>query len=270
MAIRDTLLRFRRWLPAKGLIKASVGDEPPLRSELFSAVQMEEHGKRLADAHALMPGHPPDRLLARLTENETILIGVCRLLMAAVTENRRIAPAGEWLLDNFYLIEDQIRTAKRHLPKGYSRQLPRLLQGPSAGLPRVYDLALEIIAHGDGRVDPENLNRFVAAYQAVTTLRLGELWAIPIMLRLALIENLRRVAVLIAASRTDQNLADGWADRMMAMVEQDPKNLILVIADMARSEPPPSSAFVAELARRLQGQSSALALPLTWIEQQLA
>ncbi|SDW21631.1 glycoside hydrolase family 94 protein [Thiocapsa roseopersicina] len=270
MAIRDTLLRFRRWLPGQGLTKASIGDEPPLRSELFSAVQMEEHGKRLAEAHALMPGHPPDRLLARLTENETILIGVCRLLMAAVAQNRRIAPAGEWLLDNFYLIEDQIRTAKRHLPKGYSRALPRLLRGPSAGLPRVYDLALEIIAHGDGRVDPENLNRFVVAYQTVTTLRLGELWAIPIMLRLALIENLRRVAVLIAASRTDQNLADGWADRMMTMVEQDPKNLILVIADMARSNPPLSSAFVAELARRLQGQSSALALPLTWIEQQLA
>ncbi|MBK8639237.1 MAG: cyclic beta 1-2 glucan synthetase [Chromatiaceae bacterium] len=270
MAIRDTLLQFRRWLPGKGSIKGFVGDEPPLRSELFSTVQMEEHGKRLADAHALMPGHPPDSLLARLTENETILIGVCRLLMAAVTENRRIAPAGEWLLDNFYLIEDQIRTAKRHLPKGYSRQLPRLLQGPSAGLPRVYDLALEIIAHGDGRVDPENLNRFVAAYQTVATLRLGELWAIPIMLRLALIENLRRVAVLIAASRTDQNMADGWADRMMAMVEQDPKNLILVIADMARPTPPLSSAFVAELARRLQGQSSALALPLTWIEHHLA
>jgi cyclic beta-1,2-glucan synthetase len=270
LAIRDTLLQFRRWLADKGLIKTSVGDEQPLRSELFSAVQMEEHGKRLADAHALMPGHPPDRLLARLTENETILIDVCRLLMAAATENRRIAPAGEWLLDNFYLIEDQIRTAKRHLPKGYSRQLPRLLQGPSAALPRVYDLALEIIAHGDGRVDPENLDRFIAAYQTVTTLRLGELWAIPIMLRLALIENLRRVAVLIADSRTDQNLADGWADRMMAMVEQDPKNLILVIADMARSNPPLSSAFVAALARRLQGRSSALALPLTWVEQQLA
>jgi cyclic beta-1,2-glucan synthetase len=190
--------------------------------------------------------------------------------MAAVTEKRRIAPAGEWLLDNFYLIEEQIRTAKRHLPKGYSRELPRLRHGLSAGLPRVYDLALEIIAHGDGRVDPENLNHFVAAYQTDTTLKLGELWAIPIMLRLALIENLRRVAARIAAARTDQNLADGWADAMMAMAERDPKNLILVIADMARSNPPLSGTFVAELARRLQGQSSALALPLTWIEQQLA
>jgi hypothetical protein len=76
--------------------------------------------------------------------------------------------------------------------------------------------------------------------------------------------------VRIAASRTDQNLADEWADQMTAMVESDPKNLLLVIADMARSNPPMSSTFVAELARRLQGQSSALALPLTWIEQRLA
>ncbi|MGB5063616.1 MAG: glucoamylase family protein, partial [Candidatus Competibacter sp.] len=270
MALRETWLQLRMRLLGNGLTKKYAGDEPPLRAELFSAVQMEQHGKNLATSHQLTPGQVPDSLLARLTENERTLIDVCALLVTAVTATRRIAPAGEWLLDNFYLIEEQIRTAKRHLPKGYSRELPRLLNGPSAGLPRVYDLALEIIAHGDGRVDPENLSRFVAAYQTVTPLKLGELWAIPIMLRLALIENLRRVGVRIAASRTDQNLADGWADQMTAMVESDPKNLILVIADMARSNPPMSSAFVAGMARRLQGQSSALALPLTWIEQQLA
>ncbi len=270
MAIHETLLQLKVRLRGNGLTKKYAGDEPPLRAELFSAVQMEQHGKSLATAHQLTPGQVPDQLLARLTENERTLIEVCALLMAAVAANRRITPAAEWLLDNFYLIEEQIRTAKRHLPKGYSRELPRLLNGPSAGLPRVYDLALEIIAHGDGRVDPENLSRFVAAYQSVTILKLGELWAIPIMLRLTLIENLRRVAARIAASRTDHNLADAWADQMTAMAESDPKNLILVIADMARSNPPMSSAFVAELARRLQGQSSALALPLTWIEQRLA
>ncbi len=270
LTLRETLLQWRMRFRGNGPTKKYVGDEPPLRAELFSAVQMEQHGKSLATAHPLTPRHGPDQLLARLTENERTLIDVCALLVAAVAATRRIAPAGEWLLDNFYLIEEQIRTAKRHLPKGYSRELPRLRNGPSAGLPRVYDLALEIIAHGDGRVDPENLSRFVAAYQAITPLKLGELWAIPIMLRLALIENLRRVAARIAASRTDQNLADGWADQMTAMAENDPKNLVLVIADMARSNPPMSSAFVAEMARRLQGQSSALALPLTWIEQRLA
>ncbi len=104
----------------------------------------------------------------------------------------------------------------------------------------------------------------------VTALKLGELWAIPIMLRLALIENLRRVGVRIAAGWAERNLADSWADQMTETAEKDPKSLILVIADMARSNPPMVSAFVAELARRLQGRGPALALPLTWIEQRLS
>ncbi|MGB8545981.1 MAG: cyclic beta 1-2 glucan synthetase, partial [Azonexus sp.] len=215
-------------------------------------------------------GSVTDRLLDRLAANENTLIVVCRRLTSVSTEKRRITPAGEWLLDNFYLIEEQIRTAKRHLPKGYSRELPRLATGPSTGHPRVYDIALETVAHGDGRVDPETLNRFVAAYQTVTDLRLGELWAIPIMLRLAVIENLRRVGARIAAGWDERNLAGYWADRMTACAENDPKNLILVIADMARSQPPMVSAFVAELVRRLQGRGPALALPLTWVEQHLA
>ncbi len=185
------------------------------------------------------------------------------------SSNQRITPAADWLLDNFYLIEEQIRTAKAHLPKGYSRELPRLARGPSAGLPRVYDLAFEAISHGDGWVDGESLSRFVASYQAVAPLTMGELWAIPIMLRLALIENLRRVAVRIASGATDRSRAGAWADQMLEVAERDPKSLILVIADMARSNPPMVSSFVAELARRLQGQSVALALPLTWIEQRL-
>ena len=154
--------------------------------------------------------------------------------------------------------------------KGYSKELPRLLNGPSAGLPRVYDIAKEIISHGEGHVDPESLRRFVTAYQTITTLKLGELWAIPIMLRLALIENLRRVAVRVASGRIDRNLADSWADKMTEIAEKDPKSLILVIADMARSNPPMSTPFVSEFVRRLQGQSPALAFPLTWIEQRLS
>jgi cyclic beta-1,2-glucan synthetase len=227
---------------------------------------MEQHGKTLAGLHKLGPGNARDRLLKRLAENEGVLLGVRNLLTEAITATRRITPAGEWLLDNFYLIEEQIRTARNHLPKGYSRELPRLLKG----LPRVYDIALEMISHGDGRVDPESLVSFIAAYQTVTTLKLGELWAIPIMLRLALIENLRRIGSRIAADRIDRNCADYWADTMTDIAGKDPKSLILAIADMARSDPPMVSSFVAEFTRRLQGQSPALAMPLTWIEQQLA
>ena len=243
---------------------------PPLRSELYSADQMERHGEALARAHRLRPGPAEDLLLGRLAENEAFLVAAGERLKAALGAGRAIAPAGAWLLDNFHLIEEQIRTARRHLSRAYSRELPRLLHGASAGLPRVYDIALEAIAHGDGRLDAESLRRFVAAYQAAAPLKLGELWAIAIMLRLALIENLRRVAERIAAGTAQRDLAGAWADRMLEIAGRDAKSLILATADMARSNPPMTSSFVAELARRLQGQSAALALPLTWIEQRLA
>ena len=242
-------------------------DEAPLRAELFSADQLEQHGKKLASKHKLTSVHAPNQLLARLAANEEILVSVSNLLTTAVSTHRRITPAGEWLLDNFYLIEEQIRTTKRHLPKAYSRELPCLT---TTGLPRVYAIALEAISHGDGRIDRGGFSRFVAAYQTVAPLDLGELWAIPIMLRLALIENLRRVAVRIAAGRVERNLADDWVDQMIVVTETDPKSLILLTADMARSEPPITAPFVSEFARRLQGQGAALSLPLTWIEQRLA
>src|SRR3990167_5786724 len=118
-------LRLRTRFRGDRVPREHLFDEPPLRSELFSTDQMEQHGKNLASSHTLTPRRARERLLTRLAENERILIEVSQLLTAAVTEDRRITPAGEWLLDNFYLIEEQIRTAKRHLPKGYSRELPR-------------------------------------------------------------------------------------------------------------------------------------------------
>ncbi|MFL9923343.1 glucoamylase family protein [Herbaspirillum lusitanum] len=231
---------------------------------------MEQHGRVLARAHKLSAQKSRDELLQRLADNEVVIIDACSQLTAAIRAGRQVTPAAEWLLDNYYLIEEQIRTAKRHLPKNYSKELPRLLRNGSAGQPRVYDIALEIISHGDGRLDPESLSRFVAAYQQISVLKLGELWAIPIMLRLALIENLRRVSTRLATTRINRNLAHEWADAMVEVTERSPGDLILLVADMARSDPPMDSSFVAELVRRLQGQSSALTLPLTWLAQHLA
>ncbi|MPZ45690.1 MAG: cyclic beta 1-2 glucan synthetase [Betaproteobacteria bacterium] len=231
---------------------------------------MQGHARALAAEHTVGQERASDRLLARLSDNERALARACALLTDAVARKTRISPAGEWLLDNFFLVEEQIRTARTHLPKAYSRRLPRLAEGPLAGRPRVYAIALDTISHGDGRVDANGLSSFVGAYQSVTPLQLGELWAIPIMLRLSLIENLRRVATRIADGLIERNRAAQWADQMTTVAENDPKSLILSTADMARSGLPMASSFVAEFARRLQGQSPALTLPLTWIEQVLA
>ena len=242
-------------------------EKPPLRSELFSMQQMENHAKSLAGRHILTKAEPSEKMLKRLGENESLLMEIYSLLTATVKSNIRIAPAGEWLLDNFYLIEEQVNTGKKHLPKGYSKGLPQLANGASKGLPRVYDMVVEQISHSDGRVDTESLSGFINAYQSVTPLQLGELWAIPIMLRLALIENLRRLSTEIALDILHKNLANHWADQMLETLDNDPKNLVVVIADMARSKPPAEGAFVAELTRKLQGRGASLSLPLSWIEQ---
>jgi cyclic beta-1,2-glucan synthetase len=244
-------------------------DEAPLRSELFSSDQMEHYSTSLAKSHKLIRKKGPDRLLKRLADNERVLIDVRNLLAKSVKEDFQITPAGEWLLDNFYLIEEQIHIAKRHLPKVYSEGLPQLADGASAGLPRVYDIALEIISHSDGRIDMESISNFLTAYNNVTQLQIGELWAVPIMLRLALLENLRRVSTSIAIDRIHRNLGDYWAKELTATAENDPKNLILVIADMARSNPPLERSFVSEMTRQLRGKGPTLAQTLSWIEERL-
>jgi len=250
--------------------KLSYLNEEPLRAELFSSDQMERFGKTLAGAHKLSTKPAKDHLLKRLADNEIILHEVRKLLTDSIKRKYQITPAGEWLIDNFYLIEEHIRNAKTHFPKDYSEDLPQLSEVSSAGLTRIYHIVLQIISHSDGRIDMESLSSFIKAYQTVTNLQLGELWAIPIMLRLALIENLRRVAARIAIDRVDGNLADYWAKQMIETAEKDPKNLILVIADMARSNPPMVSSFVSELTRQLRGKGPELALSLNWIEQQLS
>jgi len=245
-------------------------EEEPFRSELYASDQMDRHGKVLAKSHKLQKGKSADQLLKRLEDNEKVLREVRNLLVESIKNDKTITPASEWLLDNFYLIEEQVVIARKHLPKGYSEALPYLAEGMSAGMPRVYDIVLEIIAHSDGRVDVNSLTRFVTNYQSETNLTLGELWAIPIMLRLAVIENLRRLAGKIALDVIDHNLSDHWSDKMIATAKDKPQDLILIIADMARSKPVLDSHFISCFTRKLQGNGPALALPLNWMEQQLS
>ena len=245
-------------------------EERPMSSEIFNLDQLKRHSRSLATRHTLASGPGPDQLLARLTENKHVLAQAYESLCHAVHDKQTISPAGEWLLDNYHLIEEQIRTARRHLPRHYCRTLPHLAgHDAQASIPRVYDIALEIIKHVDGRIDLENMATFVDAYQEKSTLKLGELWAIPIMLRLALIENLRRVAVRVVYALRDRHQAKVWSQLLVKASDQDPKSLILAIADLARSNPHLSNAFVADFVRGLQGHSRALDIPLTWLTFQL-
>ncbi|MFP1839459.1 GH36-type glycosyl hydrolase domain-containing protein [Lonsdalea quercina] len=257
----------RPTFPVKGpMLKPGEHPDTTIKAELFSADQMERYGRKLARSHKLTQENAPYYLLKNLAEHETVLTRSCDVINAS--DKTAITPAGEWLLDNFYLIEEHIRAVFQHLPKNFGKGLPQL--GAPFNGPRIYDIATEAIAHGDGRFDAKTLMRYISAYQEITPLTLSELWALPAMLRLAIIDNLRRVSVKVATAQQERNLADAWVDKFLEGAEIDPSNLIIIIADMARSNPPRSNSFVAEMVRRLRGHGNMLALPLTWVEQRLA
>ena len=195
-----------------------------LRDELFSVDQLDRHAKILASQHEvtaqgaawLRSAAAPSCGKRGFSPRGLPPGGRCR-------ETRPAHHAGGGVVSR-QLPADRRADSHRagHLPRGYSRELPLLSKGPSAGYPRVYAIALELISHVDGRVDAESLRAFTASYQSVAPLQLGELWAIPIMLRLALLENLRRVVGGLPAGRRDRERAAHWIDRMLDIAAKAP------------------------------------------------
>ena len=207
-------------------------------------------------------------LAVRLRDNESVLLEAYRAIASAVGEGRAITPAAEWLLDNYHLVEEQIREIRDGLPPGYYRQLPKLATGPFAGYPRVFGVAWAFVAHTDSRFDPEMLRRFVRAYQRVQPLTIRELWAVAITLRIVLVENLRRGAQRIVTSQAARQEADTLADRLLG-VNAHPAEPVALVFQYYEQAPLPR-AFAVQLVQRLRDQDPKATPALMWLEERLA
>src|SRR5512141_2918688 len=192
--------------------------EKPLRDELLSIERLEERAKALAARLTVDP--TPRRnardVFPRFAENERVLREAYLTMADDVHRGEFITPAAEWLLDNYHLVASEIRGVRQNLPRGYYRELPKLATRQRAGDARVYAMAVELIRHSDSRLDRQQLLRFMNSYQAVAPLTIGELWAWPSMLRLALIENLRRLAEEAVVARDARRAADAYVARIDA------------------------------------------------------
>ena len=243
--------------------------EDPIRAELFSIERLEQHAESLAAAQHITSRPSRGRPLARrLRENGRVLLAAYRAIGDAIREERAITPAAEWLVDNFHVVEEQIREIRDDLPRGFYRRLPKLADGPLEGYPRVFGLAWAFVAHTDSHFEPDSLFRFVRAYQRVEPLTIGELWAIAITLRVLLVENLRRLAERVVSSREGRQAADAAADRLLGIGHEKAEPAAVVLRSFESTSP--SRSFSVQLIQRLRDQDPAVTPALRWLEERLA
>lgn len=249
-------------------------NEDPIREEIFSVERLEAYAHHLAAELVVLPGSARGRsLLPDLEDNGRQLLEVYLNLAAAIHAKRNnFSPAAELFVDNFYIIEEQIRQIRRDLPKQFYRELPKLADGELKGLPRVYAVALGILSHTDGRLDVDSLRRYLVAFQTVTVLTIGELWAVAITLRIALLEHLRPLADRIISARLQRERADLLANALLSAVA-DPMTssdhlIRLVSTELDRPEKF-NRAYIVQLIQQLRDQDPAFLPVFAWLDAQL-
>jgi cyclic beta-1,2-glucan synthetase len=251
----------------KGIAVSDI--EEPIQAELFSAERFEQHAESLAATQRVTTTpRTGRRLLPRVLENGQVLLESYRAIAQAIREERAIEPAAEWLVDNYHIVDEQLREIRDDLPAGYYRELPKLADGHLEGYPRVYGLAWAFVAHTDSRFDPETLRRFVKAYQRVQPLTIGELWAVAITLRVVLVENLRRLAERIVRGRAARQEADAAAERLIGFGGRPIEPVALVLGRFEDAALP--MAFAVQLVQRLRDQDPVVMPALRWLEERLS
>jgi cyclic beta-1,2-glucan synthetase len=252
-----------------GVATAGFRVEEPIRAELFGIERLEQHGESLAAAARTTAKPARGRnLLPRVRENGSVLLAAYRNVVEAVAEKREITLAEEWFLDNFYVVDEQLREIRDHLPRSYYRLLPKIAAGHLAGYPRVFGLTWAYVAHTDSRLELETLQRFVRAYQRIQPLSIGELWAVAIHLRVALVENLRRLSEQVIRARRARAKADELADRLLGLSGRPAESTEDVLRGL--DDTPLVGAFAVQLVQRLRDQDESITPALVWINQKLS
>ena len=247
-------------MPETMPLPAESPDAPPASPPLFSHEQLEAHALALAAAHAVSADPRRARpLLPQLDESGARLEEAYQFLSTIARTDPQPVASEDWLRDNYHVVQDQVREVRQDLPRKFYLQLPKLAEGPYEGYPRVYLIARELIAHTAGRFNLETLVDFTTAYQRVAPLAIGETWAIPIMLRLGLVEELRRLVEGVVSARHSREQARKWEAALAARTTHREPDFDRILQAEAAGGARLSAAFVVELMQWLRDQPASAA-----------
>ena len=206
-------------------------------------------------------------LLSRLAATEATLTSARQAIAQAAADGAEIGPAGAWLLDNFFVVLEQVPEIRATLPTGYYQELPKLASGVFAGYPRIYAIVVELIAHTDGKLDEASVALMIGEYQKRSALTLGELWAVPAMLRMGYLENVRRMARRVRRDIESRKSADAWVTRLVeatgtAAVANE-------LSLFVHQGPELTPAFLTRFLQQIRSRRADFT-PLLWLEQWVA
>ncbi|HET9373276.1 MAG TPA: glucoamylase family protein [Vicinamibacterales bacterium] len=190
------------------------------RVEFLSIELLEEHARRLAALLSIAPRGANGRAHLRQLAADMRALREVYTTLAGEARGEELSAAAEWLLDNFHIVSAAARDIQHDLPRAFFRRLPSIVSDEYAGVPRIYALAVELIGSSAGRLEAQRLQRFISAFQSITPLTIGELWAWPSVLKLALLHHLREHGDVLAAT----NAHASKAERLFAAVEASPED----------------------------------------------
>lgn len=237
---------------------------PPIRIPFWSGASLYQAGLDLAGSSPALPEFLPFEVFARLENNQAAILANYLSIQEAARDQTLITPAAEWLLDNHHIVEENFRHLRRDLTPQFYRNLPETTLAGGTVVPRALALVWHYVAITDSALDLAGLTEMVEGYQGGHVLTIGEIWAVPALLRFVLLENLRRLSDRVEKSRRDRAAANALADELLVADGAGPE-----ILERARARAEDDS-FAAQLLYRLRDGDEMSARGLDWLTERLA
>ncbi len=207
-----------------------------IKGALLDKNQLESYLEKIASDHVLQEKSKKETYpIPRLEENFKFITNTYEILNSHLKMGINIHPAGEWLLDNYYIIEESVKSIKKELTLKNYQNLIGIANGAYSGFARIYVLATEIVAYTEARIEAHTLEDFLKAYQNKKTLNMEEIWNIGIFLQIAIIETIRGVCEKIYSVQMQKYKVEDIIERLVEYKEihdqkfrEKPKNIIKI------------------------------------------
>ncbi|SMO63466.1 GH36-type glycosyl hydrolase domain-containing protein [Fodinibius sediminis] len=232
----------------------------------YNKQQLEKEIQNLVGGHeSTLSSKPIESIDPLLEISKEILTKAYRELARAAKENRELSTAAEWLIDNFYIIQEQIVQIKEDLPSSYYKKLPRLTEGEYRGFPRIYELIQVLATVSDNVIDRDNATIAVQAYQELHTLKIGELWGVPIMIRLVLLVRLTERVNDLIEQRAVRERVNRLLETITGEEDKEPGLLLRKLPELIEKERDERTCLCA-LAQQMQVQGMLTDTERSWFD----